>query len=641
MKLSAAFIPTLKEVPADAVIPSHILMLRTGMVRMLSAGIYSFLPLGYKVLRKISDIIREEMDAIGGQEFHLPALNPIEIWESTGRVEAFGDTLFHIKNREYVLAPTHEEIMAFHAKGTLKSYKELPQIWYQIQTKFRNEARPRSGVIRGRQFLMKDSYSMDSSWENLDKSYALHDEAYRKIFDRCGLKYFIVGASSGAMGGSKSEEFMIKSNAGEDTVAYCESCQYAANLEVAISKIDPLKRLNSSTIKNIKNILLDNLEEWKIEGIAQSLIKDLIKINRNVDLIQAIIDENFDIVITPKGFGNKKFEKLIGKKEKILKIIEGNETFSIRTPNVKSINELCDFLKIDECVTAKSRVYIHNDMPVLVLMSGNDEVNETKLTSLLGGIVRPCHPEELQDITGADAGSIGPLGFKSRIIADNRLKEGNNLVSGANKNDYHIGGIDLKRDVPKIEYFDLRTVETNEGCPRCDGKLEVFKAIELGHIFKLGTKYSDALGVTFLDEHGQAHPIIMGSYGIGVDRVLACYIEQNYDENGLIWDKPLAPFDVHLIGLNMKNETVADACNKLYSKLTEEGFEVLFDDRIDASAGFKFNDADLLGMPLQLVVGERNLKDNMVEVKVRRSGEKNKLSLDDLIVKLKEMSRIG
>lgn len=561
MKLSSAFIPTLKEVPADAVIPSHILMLRTGMVRMLSAGIYSFLPLGYKVIKQISEIIREEMDEIGGQEFHLPGLNPKEIWESTNRVEAFGDTMFHIKNREYVLAPTHEEIMAFHAKGALSSYKELPQIWYQIQTKFRNEPRPRSGVIRGRQFLMKDAYSFDSTWENLDKSYELHDKAYRAIFDRCGIKYFVVGASSGAMGGSKSEEFMVKSEAGEDTVAHCESCNYAANVEVASSRIETVNRSE-----------------------------------------------------------------------------ESKSNYEISTPNVKSIDELCAFLNIDERQTAKSRVYMFKDKPVLVLMSGNDEVNETKLGSALGeGQVRPCHPEELADITGADAGSIGPIGFGYRIIADNRLKDGNNLISGANKNDYHLGGIDFKRDLPEMEYFDLRTVESGEGCPRCDAKLDVFRAIELGHIFKLGTKYSDALGVNFLDENGKAQPIIMGSYGIGLERVLACYMEQNYDERGVIWKKPLAPFDVHLIALNMKNETVAAKAAEMYNELRKSGWQVLFDDRLDASAGFKFNDADLLGMPLQVVVGEKNLKENMVEIKIRSTGEKIKINLDELIPKIKQL----
>ncbi|MEJ2103912.1 MAG: proline--tRNA ligase [Ignavibacteriaceae bacterium] len=378
MKLSKYFVPTLKEVPADATVTSHILMLRSGMIRMVSSGIYSFLPLGYRVLRKVSQIIREEMDAIGGQEFHLPALNPKEIWEETGRVEAFGDILFHIKNREYVLAPTHEEIITFHAKNVVKSYKDMPQIWYQIQTKFRNEPRPRSGVIRGRQFLMKDAYTLDVSYDALDVAYGLHDKAYRSIFDRCGLNYFVVGASSGAMGGTGSEEFMVKSDAGEDTVAYCKNCGYAANVEVAESKVKPIQR-----------------------------------------------------------------EK------------ESKSVFEISTPNVKTIDELCEFLKIDESVCAKSRVYINNGKAVLILMQGNNEVNESKLTKVLGGNVRPGHPEELIEITGADAGSIGPIGFKGRIIADLKLKDRNNLYSGANKNDFHIGGIDLNRDVPTIEYADL------------------------------------------------------------------------------------------------------------------------------------------------------------------------------------------
>ena len=560
MKFSKSFIPTLKEVPADAVIPSHILMLRAGMTRMLSAGIYSFLPLGYKMIKKITEVIREEMDAIGGQEFHLPALNPKEIWEQTGRVEAFGDTMFHVKNRDLVLAPTHEEIMTYHAKGEIKSYKELPQIWYQIQTKFRNEARPRSGVIRGRQFLMKDAYSFDTSFENLDKSYQAHYEAYRKIFDRCGIKYFVVGASSGAMGGSKSEEFMVKSDAGEDTVAYCEKCGYAANIEVATSVVEPVKRSE-----------------------------------------------------------------------------ESKEIYEIHTPNVKSIDELCEFLNIDERETAKSRVYIFNDEPVMILISGNDEVNETKLENYLGGAVRPAHPDELKEITGADAGSIGPIGFKGRIIADNRLKDGNNLYSGANKNDYHIGGIDLKRDVENIEYADLRTVQKGETCTRCGAELDVFKAIELGHIFKLGTKYSEALGATFLDENGKEKPIVMGSYGIGVERVLACYIEQNYDDKGIIWDEHLKPFDIHLLGLNMKKEIVSETAEKIYSELKENGYDVLFDDRVSVQAGVKFNDADLIGVPVQVVVGERGLKEGKVEIKLRRTGERFSVELDNLYEKLKEV----
>lgn len=560
MRLSKSFVPTLKEVPNDAVVTSHILMLRAGMIRMLSAGIYSFLPLGYKVMKKITQIIREEMDIIGGQEFHLPGLNPREIWEETGRVEAFGDTMFHLKNRDYVLAPTHEEIMTFHARNVLKSYKDLPQTWYQIQTKFRNEARPRSGVIRGRQFLMKDSYSFDSSWENLDISYNQHDEAYRNIFERCSLKYFVVGASSGAMGGTGSEEFMVKSEAGEDTVAYCESCGYAANVEVA-----------SSVPSKIEN----------------------------------------------KGTSSKITE--------------------IYTPNVKSIDELCAFLKIDETECAKSRVYIHNNFPVLVLMLGNDEVNETKLEKALGGNIRPAHPDELKAITGAEAGSIGPVGFKDKVIADLRLKDRINLYSGANKNDYHIGGIDLQRDVLNIDFFDLRTARAGEGCLNCGKELDVFSAIELGHIFKLGTKYSEAMGALFLDENGKEHPIIMGSYGIGVERVLACYLEQHHDDKGIIWGKKLAPFQVHLMGLNMKKQEIVDASEKLYLELREAGIEVLFDDRVDAQAGFKFNEADLLGMPIQVIVGDKKLKNNLVEVKIRKTGERFDIALESLISKVKDI----
>lgn len=559
MKLSKYFVPTLKEVPADATVTSHILMLRSGMIRMVSAGIYSFLPLGYRVLRKVSQIIREEMDAIGGQEFHLPALNPKEIWEETGRVEAFGDILFHIKNRDYVLAPTHEEIMTFHARNVVKSYKDMPQIWYQIQTKFRNEPRPRSGVIRGRQFLMKDAYTLDVSYEALDVAYGLHDKAYRNIFDRCGLKYFVVGASSGAMGGTGSEEFMVKSDAGEDTVAYCSTCGYAANVEVASSKVDVISR-----------------------------------------------------------------DK------------ESKSVYEISTPNVKSIDELCEYLKIDESVCAKSRVYINDGKAVLILMQGNDEVNESKLTKVLGGSVRSGHPEELMEITGAEAGSIGPIGFKGRIIADLKLKDRNNLFSGANKNDYHIGGIDFKRDVSSIEYADLRVVQSGEGCPNCDNKLEVFTAIELGHIFKLGTKYSEALKAFYLDEKGEEHPIVMGSYGIGVERIMACYVEQNNDDKGIIWNKVLAPFDIHLIALNMKNETVVSTSEKIYSDLKNSGYEVLFDDR-DAAAGFKFNDADLLGMPIQIVIGEKKLKEKKCEVKIRKTGERIDVELNDMQNKLNEL----
>jgi len=320
---------------------------------------------------------------------------------------------------------------------------------------------------------------------------------------------------------------------------------------------------------------------------------------------------------------------------------ESKVIYEISTPNIRSIDELCEFLDINEKETAKSRVYIFEEEPVLVLMSGNEEVNETKLEAVLGGEVRPAQPEELVKVTGAEAGSIGPVGFDKRIIADNRLKDGNNLYSGANKTDYHIGGIDLNRDVPKIEYYDLRMVETSEECTKCGKKLEVFKAIELGHIFKLGTKYSEAMGANFLNENGQAKPIIMGSYGIGVERVLACYIEQNYDEKGIVWKGPLKPFDIHLIGLNMKKELVEKESNSIYEQLSAEGYDVLFDDRRDAQAGFKFNDAELIGIPIQVIIGEKNIKEGLVEIKMRESGEKLLIDKKNLMDELKKLVAKG
>ncbi len=562
MRLSKNFIPTLKEVPSDAIIPSHQLMLRAGMIRPLGAGVYSFLPLGYRLIKKVMQVIREEMDAIGGQEFHLPALNPIELWEETGRVQAFGDTMFHVKNRPLILAPTHEEVICYIAKGLVKSYRDMPQIWYQIQTKFRNEPRPRSGVIRGRQFLMKDSYSLDTTWEGLDKSYDLHAEAYKKIFTRAGLKFFIVGASSGAMGGSASQEFMVESDAGEDTCAVCDGCGYAANLEIASSRVDTIQRDGES--KPLKEI---------------------------------------------------------------------------HTPNVRTIDELKTFLKVDERILAKSLVYIKDKTPVMILMVGNDQLNESKLQAVMGADVRPLHPDELKALTGADGGSIGPIGMKARlpggqgfhIIADKRLEGANNLISGANKNDYHLMNIDLQRDVKVNAYHDLRTVQAGEMCPKCQKPLRVAKAIELGHIFKLGTKYADALKASFLDEQGKEQPIIMGSYGIGVERIIACHIEQYHDKFGIIWTKALAPYHVQLILVNSNNEQVVKITEDLYKQLNEAGIEVLYDDRTDASPGFKFKDADLLGMPLQVIVGEKNVVNGNVEVKHRQTGERSVIAIQDTI----------
>lgn len=556
MRLSKGFFPTVKEVPSDAVIPSHQLMIRAGLMRQLTAGVYSFLPLGYAVMKKVMQIIREEMDAIGGQEFHLPALNPIELWEETDRVKAFGDIMFHIKNRQMVLAPTHEEVITAIAKNHVKSYKEMPQIWYQIQTKFRNEPRPKSGVLRGRQFIMKDAYSLDATTEGLDKSYDLHAEAYKKIYTRCGLKFYIVGASSGAMGGSGSQEFMVESNAGEDNLAVCQESGYAANVEIATSRVAHADRVK---------------EDLPME--------------------------------------------------------------TIHTPNCKSIDEVAAFLKMPTARCAKSLIFMQGTQPVLVLMLGNDHLNEAKLQSVFGQDIRPAQAEELLQLTGADAGSIGPVGLEKKfhIVADKRLEGANGLVCGANKNDYHITNVDLGRDATISAYHDLRIVEEGELSPDGKGKLRIVKGIEVGHIFKLGTKYSVAMKATFLDDKGEEHPIIMGSYGIGVERIVACHIEQHHDEFGIQWQKSIAPYDVHLICVNKNTESVVQKSEQMYNELQHRGISVLYDDRSDVSPGFKFKDADLLGMPLQVIVGEKNLKNNEIELKERNSGKRWNVSTDSAI----------
>jgi len=537
------------------------------MIRQLTSGVYSYLPLGLIVFKKIENLIREEMDAIGGNEFLLPGLSPSSLWAETNRLEAFGDIMFRIKNRDLVLAPTHEEVFTEIAKTNLISYKDLPKMWYQIQVKFRNEARPKSGVLRGRQFTMKDAYSFDSSWEGLDYSYQQQNNAYRKIFSRCGLKFFIVKASSGAMGGNQSEEFMVESNAGEDIIVMSEDGNYYSNIEVAVSYVPEVGRLNT----------------------------------------------NFD------------YEEFY-------------------TPGIKSIDELSSFLGIeDKNRLAKSRVYVRQNLDdgksnkyILVLVCGDDEVNETKLESIIGGSVRSAHQEELKDITGAYAGSIGPIGLNNDIIifADKRLENADELISGANKDDFHIKNIDLQRDVHGIKYFDLRVVKEGELSIDRKSKLKVTKAIEVGHIFKLGTKYSESLGAKFLDKDGKENPIIMGSYGIGVERIAAAFIEQNYDDKGIIWGGEISPFSVMLLCLNAEDNKIKTICDNLYEELIAKGVEVLYDDRQDIRPGFKFNDADLIGIPLQIIVGEKNLKKDMFELKIRKTGERILTKTDDIFEKL-------
>jgi len=561
MRLSQGFVPTVKENPADAAIPSHQLMIRAGMVRALAAGIYVFLPLAQKVLAKVIRIVREEMDAIGGQELLLPALSPVELWEQTGRVKAFGDTLFHVKNRPLVLAPTHEEVVCWLASNHISSYKDMPQIWYQIQTKFRNEPRPRSGVLRGRQFLMKDSYSLDRSNEGLDRAYDLHAGAYKRIFARCGIKFFIVGASSGAMGGTGSQEFMMESPSGEDVIALSEDGTYAANLEVATSVVPAAVRVPGD----------------------------------------AAMEE-------------------------------------VHTPGVKTIDALSAFLSVETRFLAKSVVYRSGDTHVLVLMMGNDSLNESKLMAVMGAEVRPLEAEKLRELTGADGGSIGPVGLRGfTILADNRLRGANGLISGANRNDYHFRNMDLERDCVIGGYHDLRSVEEGEPSPNGGGNLRIVRGIELGHIFKLGTKYADALGAKFLDENGKESPVIMGSYGIGIERIIACHIEQNHDDNGIVWDRAIAPYDVHLIAVSARSVQVSEAAEALYGELGRNGVDVLFDDRKETSPGFKFKDADLLGMPYQVIVGEKNLAAGKIEIKERKSGTRTIVPKEALVETIKKL----
>ncbi len=562
MRLSQAYIPTQKETPADAVIPSHRLMIRAGLIRPLASGIYSYLPLGWKIMKKVMEIIREEMDAIGGQELHLPAMNPVDIWDESGRNTDFGDEMFRLKDRKgspLCLAPTHEEIICDLARKYIRSYRDMPQIWYQIQTKFRDEPRPRSGVLRTRQFFMKDSYTLDVDADALDSGYNLHAQAYSNIFSRCGLKFYVVGASSGLMGGSGSQEFMIESAHGEDTLALCDGCGQSDNLEIADS--------------------------------IPSLVTD-------------------DVATLEK----------------------------IHTPDTKTIADVSAFLDKDPSRLMKSLVYVNDDGPLMVLIRGDQEVNESKLVSLFTKNVRPAHPDEVKEVCGVEVGFVGPIGLKNKIpvYADKVLKEQNNLTTGANETDYHLTGIQLDRDTDITEFIDIRSVNSGDECIKCKEPVRVTQAIELGHIFKLGTKYSESMKATFLDKEGNERPIVMGSYGIGVERIVAASIEQNADEKGIVWDASIAPYLIHIIPLNADKSEIVKTAEKYYNELKEKGFDAIIDDR-SVSPGFKFKDADLMGMPIQIIIGEKGLNSGQVEIKVRKTGEVSFASVDQVIDKVQSL----
>ena len=581
MRWSQYFIPTLREDPADAEVVSHKLLLRAGLIRQLGAGIYSYLPLAQRVALKVMAILREEMNRIGGQEFYLPALHPAEIWKESGRWDAIGDEMFRLKDRkdgDMCLGMTHEEVFTAIARNELRSYKQLPQVWYQIQVKFRDEARPKSGLMRLRTFIMKDAYSFDVDKAGLDKSFIDQREAYKRIFSRCGLQYSIVEASSGSMGGSESNEFVAKTDAGEDFIASCPNCGYAANLEKATSRLTQIK-----------------------------------------DLVGPDAPEEFP------------------------------------TPGVRTIEDLETFpsgAKADSQI--KSLVYVatinNEPQPVLALVRGDHQVHETKLADTLAATaLRTAHPEEIRELLGAGAGSLGGVGARDRakeanfelvIVADLALKARSNMTTGANKDDHHLRGVEIERDIKPDQWADLRGVVAGEGCPRCDvGTLEVFKAMEIGHIFKLGTKYSESMGATVLTVDGKPVPIVMGSYGIGVERIITAAIEQHHDTDGIIWPKTIAPFDVVVTVTNTKDERLREAAEKLYQDLQRAGLETLLDDR-DERAGVKFKDADLIGLPYRITLGKK-VADGIVELFERQTKTTEDVKLTDIVSRVQRLALAG
>jgi prolyl-tRNA synthetase len=546
MRWSHLFIPTLRENPAEAEVVSHQLLLRAGYVRQLSAGIYSYLFLAQRSLNKIQRIIREEMDAIGGQEMLLPALHPAELWQESGRWDVMGDNMFRLKDRfgrSLCLGMTHEENMTFIARGELRSYKQLPQIWYQIQTKFRDEPRPKSGLLRVRQFIMKDSYSFDLDQSGLDAAYDKHYQAYRRIFDRCGLKYVAVEAHSGSMGGSQSHEFMVATEAGEDFVVSCPSTGYAANLEKAVSRpVEP-----------------------------------------------SLADPEDDL--QPEKF---------------------------HTPNRKTIAEVADFVGLPETSQMKSLVMMADGTPVLALLRGDHSLSETKLADVTGAQdVRAARPEEIRQHFGADAGSLGPVGITNvRIIADNALQGRRNMIAGANENDYHLKNVTPGEDF-QTEFFDLRQVsegdtELNTGAP-----LEIRKSVEIGHIFKLGYKYSKSMGLKVTSESGEEITPIMGSYGIGVERILCAAIELYADKDGISMPASIAPFEVVVTPVNFADAGQKQVADDLFNACRAAGLDAVLDDR-DERPGVKFKDADLVGIPYRITIGKK-LAQGLVEVVDRRT----------------------
>lgn len=571
MRMSRMYMPTLREVPSEAEIPSHQLLLRAGMIRKLVSGVYSFLPLGYRVMRKIEQIIREEMDAAGAQEVLMSAIQPAEIWQESGRWYEFGPEMFRFKDRherEFCLGPTHEEYFTDLIRNEIKSYKQLPLNIYQIQAKYRDEKRPRFGLMRSREFLMKDAYSFDKDEEGMKKSYEIMWKAYEKIFTRCGLKFKVVEGDSGAMGGSDSHEFMAMSDVGESQIAYCEKCDYAATDE----KAQCIYNLNS--------------------------------------------DESTEL-----------------------------ETEKVHTPDVKTIEQLVDFFNVPADKFVKTLIYKIKDEIVAVLVPGNREVNEVKLCNLFGvreHELEMANEEIVKEVTGAEVGFAGPIGIsdKVKLIVDSRVAQMKNFIVGANETDYHIKNVNYGRDFEGQIVEDLLLVEEGDLCPKCGEPLKIARGIEVGNIFQLGTKYSKSLNATFLDENGKERYFVMGSYGVGVSRTMAAIIEQNHDEKGIIWPLSVAPYHVIITIVSTKKEEQVNLGEKLYKELMDKGIEVLLDDR-NERPGVKFNDADLIGIPIRITVG-RKASENIVEFVLRGTGEKIEISSDEVYERIKaEFDRQG
>lgn len=562
MRFSNSYIPTLKEAPADAEVISHKLLIRAGMVRKLTSGLYIYLPMGLKALDKAARIVREEMNRAGAQELLMPMVQPADLWQETGRWEFYGKELLRFTDRHdraYCLGPTHEEVVTDLVRGEVRSYRQLPLTLYQIQNKFRDEIRPRFGLMRGREFLMKDAYSFDRDQAGVDESYQKMFDAYMRIFSRMGLKFRAVEADTGSIGGNFSHEFMVLADTGEDTIAACTDCTYAANVERA-----------------------------------------------------EIVWQNAACTDTCTGTCPAVEEVL--------------------TPKAHTVEEVCSFMKVPATTLIKTLLFAVDNEPVAVLVRGDREVNDIKLKNLLhASSVEFATPEQVVAWTESPVGFAGPVGLKvARVYADNELQGATDWVTGANKGDTHLRHVDLGRDANITAYADLRMITLADPCPHCGGRIELPKGIEVGHVFKLGTKYSEAMKATFLDENGKEQVMIMGCYGIGVSRVVAACIEQNNDEGGIVFPPALAPYEAMVLNLDVKNAEVCTKVDEIYAALQELGFDVLLDDR-EERPGIKFKDADLLGSPLQLVVGAKSLARGVIEAKDRRTGLKTELPADTFL----------